>query len=228
MGSLKSDEYIRWAARELHVDQWLLRDLLNTADADELLQRAARMVVDHGKSVEEVARVFGVNEEHLGRAVWFMKENRQQDGRSRLQELASTRSEFDQDLKTAAVRRVWATGNSAPVARDLDIEEWIVRSWLHEGWAIRLRSSEMTATRRRLDDSYKEAAVRQVLSSGGRGASWVAEELGIDEEMLKRWCNSLGKRLVRQEQERRRHEERRRFEEQQVRARERPWEEDPS
>lgn len=77
MSSLQSDEYIQWAAQELRVEEPLLRNLLNTPDPDELLQRAARMVVDRGKELGPVARIFGVNEEYLGRAVWFMKENRE-------------------------------------------------------------------------------------------------------------------------------------------------------
>ncbi len=81
MSPLKSDEYIRRAAQELHVDQSRLRDLLNTANSDELLQRAARMVVDDSKELGAVARAVGVNEEHLRKAVWYMKENRQREAR---------------------------------------------------------------------------------------------------------------------------------------------------
>ncbi len=88
MSPVKSDDYIRRAAQELHVDQSLLRDLLNTADADELLQRAARMVVDRGKSEEEVARTFGVNKKHLADAVWYMKQNRDREANELLQRAA--------------------------------------------------------------------------------------------------------------------------------------------
>jgi hypothetical protein len=80
MSSLKYNRYIRHAAQELHVDQQMLRDLLNTADPDELLQRATQMVLHYHKEVGAVARIFGVNEEQLGRAV---KEIRQRDAQRR-------------------------------------------------------------------------------------------------------------------------------------------------
>jgi hypothetical protein len=46
---------------------------------DEPLQRAARMVVDDHKELRGVARSLGVSEEHLGKAVWYLKENRQRE-----------------------------------------------------------------------------------------------------------------------------------------------------
>jgi DNA-binding phage protein len=83
MSSLKSDEY----------------------DPDELLQQAARMVVDDHKELRAVARSLGVNEEHLGTAVWYLKENRQQEARSRRQETQPEmrrKSGQDVDIKRAA------------------------------------------------------------------------------------------------------------------------------
>jgi transposase-like protein len=105
MSPLKSDEYIRRAAQELHVDQALLRDLLNTADPDERLQGAARMVVDRGKESGAVARIFGVNEEYLGKAVWYMKENRQLEADELLQRAA--RRVVDGHEESGAVARIF-------------------------------------------------------------------------------------------------------------------------
>jgi DNA-binding phage protein len=109
MSSLKSDEYIRRAAEELHIDESLLRDSLNTADPDELLQRAAGIVVDGRKEVGAVARIFEVDEEHLGRAVWFMKENRQR--------------RTDENLRQAAAMVVDSHENLAEVARYFAVDE---------------------------------------------------------------------------------------------------------
>jgi hypothetical protein len=53
---------------------------------DEFWQRAARMVVDDHKELRAVAQDLGVNEEHLGKAVWYLKENRQREARRRRQE----------------------------------------------------------------------------------------------------------------------------------------------
>jgi len=53
---------------------------------DEFWQRAARMVVDDHKELRAVARDLGVNEEHLGKAVWYLQENRQREARRRRQE----------------------------------------------------------------------------------------------------------------------------------------------
>ena len=63
-----------------HLDEavWYMKED-RQREADELLQRAARMVVDR-EEVGAAARIFGVNQKHLGRAVWFMKENRQREG----------------------------------------------------------------------------------------------------------------------------------------------------
>ena len=105
MSPLKSDEYIRRAAQELHVDQSRLRDLLNTADSNELLQRAARMVVDDSKELGAVARAFGVNEEYLGKAVWYMKENRQREADERLQPAAA--EVVDRNKEVGAVARIF-------------------------------------------------------------------------------------------------------------------------
>jgi transposase-like protein len=53
---------------------------------DEFWQRAARMVVDDHKELRAVARDLGVNEEHLGTAVWYLKQNRQREAWRRRQE----------------------------------------------------------------------------------------------------------------------------------------------
>jgi hypothetical protein len=52
-------------------------------EVDELLQRAAAEVADGNKEIGAVARKFGVNEKHLGEAVWLMKENRQREAQDR-------------------------------------------------------------------------------------------------------------------------------------------------
>ena len=109
MSSLKSDEYIRRAAQELHVDQPLLRDLLDTANPNELLQRAAEVVADRNKEVGAMARVFGVNEKYLGEAVWFMKENRQRQA--------------DELLQRAACRVVDRNKEIGAVAREFGVNE---------------------------------------------------------------------------------------------------------
>jgi transposase-like protein len=88
MSSLKSDQEFRQAAKQLGVDEKTIRRWLNTADPDELLQRAAAVVVDDDKEVGAVARIFGVNEKHLGKAVWHMKENRAREADELLQRAA--------------------------------------------------------------------------------------------------------------------------------------------
>jgi DNA-binding phage protein len=70
---------------------------------DELLQRAARMVVDDHKEIGAVARSLGVNQEHLGRAVWFLKENRQREADELLQRAA--RMVVDDHKEIGAVAR---------------------------------------------------------------------------------------------------------------------------
>jgi transposase-like protein len=69
---------------------------------DELLQQAARMVVDGDKELGAVARTFGVNEKHLGQAVWFMKQNRQGEPDERLQQAAMTVIYRNVEVRTAA------------------------------------------------------------------------------------------------------------------------------
>jgi hypothetical protein len=76
MGAVRSDQDIRRAARTLGIDERTLRDLLNTADPAELLQRAATVVADYDKQLVAVAPIFGCNEKHLADAVWYLKENR--------------------------------------------------------------------------------------------------------------------------------------------------------
>jgi hypothetical protein len=88
MSSLKSDQDFRWAAQQLGIDEKTLRRWLNTADRDELLQHAAVAVVDYDNSLGDVARIFEVNEQHLGTAVWYMKQNRDKERDELLQRAA--------------------------------------------------------------------------------------------------------------------------------------------
>lgn len=161
MSTLKSDQDFRRAARELGIDAGTLRDLLNTADPDELLQRAARVVADEYKELGAVARTFAVNEKHLGEAVWYLQENRSRQKQKELKEQREAQkrnllSSFgsDEDIKRAAEKLRISEAKLRDLLAMADTEEFMLQAvWLAEG---------------------------------GRGIESVARTLGINEAVLRK------------------------------------------
>jgi transposase-like protein len=119
------------------------------------------MVVDGDKEVGAVARTFGVNEEYLGRAVWFMKENRQR--------------EADELLQRAAGEVVGGGKEVGAVARTFGVNEEHLRQAV---WF-------MKRNRQGEPDEVLQRAAREVVNDG-KEVRTVARIFGVNEEHLRR------------------------------------------
>jgi transposase-like protein len=83
-------------------EEGAMSSLKSDEDPDELLQRAARMVVDGNQEIRAVARSLGVNEKHLDDAVWYLKENRQHEADELLQRAARMVVDGNQEIRAVA------------------------------------------------------------------------------------------------------------------------------
>jgi hypothetical protein len=136
-----------------------------------------------------VARIFGVNEKHLGEAVWYMKENRAREEDELLQQAA--RAVVDDHKEIGAVARIFGVNeeylgravwfmkqNRYRQARSLKSDEDIQRA------AQRLGIDEKKL-RRAMNNGAVWALAADAARSGSPGADYVAEALGLDAEALR-------------------------------------------
>jgi hypothetical protein len=190
MGSVRSDQDVRCAARTLGIDEGTLRDLLNTANPDELLQRAARAVVDDHRALADVARTFRVNEKHPAEAVWYLKQNNAREERQQIERETKSRN-----------RQFPAGGAMSSHKSSKEIKRAANNMGVDERWLRNLLETPDHA-------EFMEQAIDLALS--GRGSELVARGLGIDEKEFHRQCVKASEQRKREEAERRRAEEERR------------------
>jgi len=180
MSPIKSDQDIRQAARQLGVDEKMLRDLFDTPYPDELLQRAARLVADDDKELGEVARIFGVNQNYLGKAVWYLKENRAREKDELLQRAA--RAVVDDHKEIADAARTFGVNE-----KHLGEAVWYMKKNRQGEPDERLRSAALTVIYRNVEvrtvaASYgvSEEQLRRAVAEKKREAEEIAERARID------------------------------------------------